>query len=236
MNSPPGRAKRGQILRAQRVHVGPSEMGMRTDTKQRLLDAAEQLFARHGIGNTTVRMIVSEASSNVALISFHFGSLKGLRKAVLLRRFGPVVEERLEALAKLQARHHKPPAAIEILRAWMGPILRMASSRKPGERAFAQILTRTLIEPEPEYEELLRDQLEPHIQEFLRALHASLPELDSEEISNRFEFILGAVGHAMIVRQRKHGANENRRATNLLDQLMTFAEAGLAAPPAAKRK
>jgi AcrR family transcriptional regulator len=55
----------------------------RAATRQRLLDAARELFAEHGYEHVTVRMIATASDANVALISRYFGS-----KAAL---FGEVV-------------------------------------------------------------------------------------------------------------------------------------------------
>ncbi|MGH8309797.1 MAG: TetR family transcriptional regulator, partial [Steroidobacteraceae bacterium] len=43
-------------------------------TPDRILDAAEQLFARRGFHGVSVRDITSEAGVDVALVNYHFGS------------------------------------------------------------------------------------------------------------------------------------------------------------------
>lgn len=64
-------------------------------TAQRLLDAAELLFARSSIAGVTTREIVEAAGQrNVSSISYHFGSREGLLLAILARRGGPVDVER----------------------------------------------------------------------------------------------------------------------------------------------
>ncbi|WP_424624760.1 TetR family transcriptional regulator [Achromobacter marplatensis] len=51
---------------------------MQVDTRERLLDAAENLFAREGLSRPSVRQITSEAGVNVAAVNYHFGSREGL--------------------------------------------------------------------------------------------------------------------------------------------------------------
>ena len=41
--------------------------------KERILDAAERLFARHGFYGISVRDITEAAGVDVALVSYHFG-------------------------------------------------------------------------------------------------------------------------------------------------------------------
>ena len=55
------------------------------DTRERLLDAAEHLFAHHGIGSTSLRSITAEAETNLASVHYHFGSKEALIEAVFAR-------------------------------------------------------------------------------------------------------------------------------------------------------
>src|SRR5512145_2556330 len=57
-----------------------------TDTRQRLLDAAEALFARRGLAGTSVREITEAAGANLAAINYHFRSKENLYIEVFLRR------------------------------------------------------------------------------------------------------------------------------------------------------
>ncbi|PLX72334.1 MAG: hypothetical protein C0615_12250 [Desulfuromonas sp.] len=48
------------------------------DTKTRILDAAETLFARDGFHFASLRSITSEADVNLAAVNYHFGSKEAL--------------------------------------------------------------------------------------------------------------------------------------------------------------
>ena len=56
--------------------------------RDRLLAAAEKLFALRGYGNVTVRDITNEAGTNMAMVSYYFGGRDGLYCEVLDRIFG----------------------------------------------------------------------------------------------------------------------------------------------------
>ena len=62
---------------------------MTTDTKERILDAAERLFAAHGFGETSMRALTAAAGVNLAAANYHFGSKDGVLRAILLRRLEP---------------------------------------------------------------------------------------------------------------------------------------------------
>lgn len=51
-------------------------------TRQRLLDAGARLFAEHGYKGVSVRELSAAAAANVAAVSYHFGSKRGLYHAI----------------------------------------------------------------------------------------------------------------------------------------------------------
>ncbi len=52
-------------------------------TKERILQAASNVFCEKGFDNTTVRDICTEADANVAAVNYHFGDKKKLYRKVL---------------------------------------------------------------------------------------------------------------------------------------------------------
>jgi len=54
-------------------------------TRERLLDAAVELFARYGFKGASVRQICDRARANPAAISYHFGGKRQLYRAALRR-------------------------------------------------------------------------------------------------------------------------------------------------------
>src|SRR5919199_6351467 len=72
-------------------------------TRERVLDAAERLFAEHGYQATTLRMVTAEAGANIAAVNYYFGSKQALLAAVVHRVIGPVAEERRRRLEALEA-------------------------------------------------------------------------------------------------------------------------------------
>lgn len=60
-----------------------------SETVERILDAAEQLFAERGFAETSLRLITSKANVNLAAVNYHFGSKKSLIQAVFSRFLDP---------------------------------------------------------------------------------------------------------------------------------------------------
>ena len=95
-----------------------------TDTKQRILDTAEHLFAREGYHSTSLRAITGQANVNLAAVNYHFGSKEALIEAVIERRIVPLNKIRKQNLEAVQeaARHEgRRPLVKEALRAFIEP-------------------------------------------------------------------------------------------------------------------
>src|SRR5258708_30447003 len=68
------------------------------DTKQRILDSAERLFAEYGFAGVSLRAIIADAKVNLAAIHYHYRSKEALFDAVILRRLEPINRARLPVL------------------------------------------------------------------------------------------------------------------------------------------
>src|SRR5689334_6046794 len=88
--------------RRRRTGIRNNEAGH--ETRARLLDAAEQLFAERGLDAVSVRDITELADANTAAIHYHFGSKHDLIAAILERRAAAVGKRREELLDELDAR------------------------------------------------------------------------------------------------------------------------------------
>src|SRR5579863_5076997 len=102
------------------------------DTKHKILDSAQRLIGDQGYAATSVRHIISEAGVNLAAIHYHFGSKEDLLDAVIERKAGPVNEERLRRLERLEAEAGSSPISIrQVLEAWLVPMAE-AADRDPA--------------------------------------------------------------------------------------------------------
>src|SRR5215831_1778832 len=98
-------------------------------TKERILNAAERLFSRHGIEATSLRTITAEAGVNLAAVNYHFQSKDALVRSVVARRVGPVNERRLALLDGYEAAAGDGPLALEqVLDAFLRPVLEIYGS------------------------------------------------------------------------------------------------------------
>ena len=120
----------------------------RRDTKDRILDAAERLFADHGFAATSLRQITAEAEVNLAAVNYHFKSKEALLSAVIERRLGPINKRRLELLDELEARSIDGRLNLkDAVMAFMRPAFEAKASKCDEIRYFPRLMARVMAEP-----------------------------------------------------------------------------------------
>ena len=164
-------------------------------TKDRLLDAAERLFAESGIDAISLRTITAEAGVNLAAVNYHFQSKDALAMAVVERRFAPINRERLRMLDEFEAAAGGGAVPVaQLLEAFLIPVLAMKNG--PG-RDFIPLMARIYSEQRAFMERIFRDHLFPVAQRFHSAFQRSLPHLPPAEIMWRIQFLAGAMVHTL---------------------------------------
>src|SRR5271163_99426 len=102
-------------------------------TKDKIMDAAEKLFARRGFHGTSVRDITGAAGVDLSLVNYHFGNKKELLSAVIERRGRVLNEERLRRLVDERLRAAPaPPSTEAVVDAFFDPILDLLAHAGPG--------------------------------------------------------------------------------------------------------
>ena len=204
------------------------------DTKDRILDAAEHLFADHGFGATSMRAITSEAGVNLAAVNYHFGTKEALIEAVFSRRLGPLNRERLEALDRVDAMPAGDQTAERVIEAFVGPAFRMRMRPEFGGETFMRLLGQTLGQPRGTVRDIFRHQFDEIIRRFTATLGRVRPELASEEILWRFLFMIGSMAHVMSMGDEVFAmcgrCGSSHDMETVVGRLVPFLAAGLRSP------
>jgi AcrR family transcriptional regulator len=199
-------------------------------TKDRILGAAEDLFAQHGFAGTSLRQVTSLAAVNIAAVNYHFGSKENLVNEVFRRRMDGMSAARLEQLA---AALEKAPGQLEpILAAFIEPALALAQDRNGGA-AFVRVIARAYAEHNESLRKFLSDHYGHVLREFGKAIAACLPGLDKETLYWRLDFLSGALTYAMSdfgLIKRPTDASESAHRSRAARELIRFAAAGLQSP------
>ncbi len=171
--------------------TGSSRRGERT--RQRLLDAAERLFAEKGFYGVTVRAIAKASDSDPALVAYYFGGKRELFDAVLLRRAEKLNQIRIERLEACE-REAGPngPSVEEIIEAFTEPLLDRSSHGGPGWKSYFALIGQVTNSPEWGAA-VMAKYFDPIVHRFLDALKKALPDAPEEELYWSYHFLSGAL-------------------------------------------
>ena len=198
------------------------------NTKERILHAAEDLFAQHGFAGTSLRQVTSRADVNIAAVNYHFGSKENLVHEVFKHRMDEMSEKRLSALSEAIARD---PADLNgILLAFIQPALALTLDRHGA--SFVRVLARAYAEKNDGLRNFLSENYGQVLREFAKAIANCLPQLSKEELYWRMDFPAGALTYAMAdfgLIRRQPGVTEKAHCEKAAQHLITFAQAGLRA-------
>lgn len=204
------------------------------ETRQRIIEAAENLFARRGIEGVSIRDITRAAGVNLAAINYHFGTKSALAAEVFKHCIDPLNARRLELLDAVEGRAGGHAPGLEsILEAMIRPAVERGFDREQDTETFLRLTGRCLSEPNAEIEQLVRAHFEKLIRRFDAAFLRALPGLEAEELFWRMKFIIGALHYSLLTcgKQRSLPAKLRKAldAEGLIQRLVAFTAAGLRA-------
>jgi AcrR family transcriptional regulator len=198
-------------------------------TRQRILGAAEELFAERGFAGASLRQVTAAANVNLAAVNYHFGSKDNLIEEVFRRRLDELSRRRLERLAALEAAGTSTLEAV--LDAFITPALELSLDRRGGS-VFMRVLARAFAEHNSHLRRFLSDNYGYVLREFATAFARLLPQLGKEELYWRLDIAVGALTYAMAdfgMIQRRTGDSEREHREQTARHLIHFTAAGLRA-------
>jgi len=185
-------------------------------TRERLLDAAEMLFAERGFSAVSSRMITEEAGANSAAMHYHFGSKEILVRAIFERRLGPINETRERLIAEACAAQD-PPDIARVLTAFIGPTLALGGTR--GEQHFRVLAGRASMDPAPEVRRTVFEFYDSVGKCFVAAMERACPHIDREELFWRLACVYGTMIYVRV---------DNGRLQKILGDDLSFNNADIA--------
>ena len=210
----------------------------RDDTRSKILDAAEQMFAEHGFDGTSIREITRVADVNVAAVHYHFGSKEALLQAVLARRLAPINRRRIELLDRLeQDAGPGAPSMTQVIGAFLEPPLSEIRRLGPSGEQFVRLAGRAHSEPNPQVRAVFLPLFQDVVTRFVAAFRRARPEMGDGELHWKFHFLVGAMSHLLSWGGHQECAvmlNSDAPAVadpdEMLRAMVAFCTAGMSAP------
>ncbi|HYA05848.1 MAG TPA: CerR family C-terminal domain-containing protein [Xanthobacteraceae bacterium] len=158
----------------------PSEV-----TRERIMKAAERLFAERGYDGTSIRAIVAKARVNQAAINYHFDGKDGLYRAVLRAAFRALTEQQLAHAEEVRAM--SPDAALrEFIRRQLHPLM----ARDELARQL-RIFNWETVRPTAVFRNLVSEEATPFMGLASDLVRRFLPDADRRTITVAAVWLIG---------------------------------------------
>lgn len=172
-------------------------VGELTETQERLLDAAESLFAEKGFDAVSLREITAAAGANVAAVNYHFGGKEKLITSVMARHAMPINRERMLRLEALLSRKKKPTAR-EVVDSFLRPLVERIKEHKDRQILFAKFMARMMGEGANGLPPEIVPQFRAMAQLVVAGFQKAVPGLSEEQAYYRLKFCFAVMADAMM--------------------------------------
>jgi AcrR family transcriptional regulator len=201
------------------------------ETVERILDAAEALFAERGFAETSLRTITSTAGVNLAAVNYHFGAKKTLIQAVFARFIDPLVGEisrRLDAMPP-EGGNLSLEALIELLTQSIYTV-HGNSARKIS--AFMRLLGLAYTQSQGHLRNYLGDRYGEVFRRFVSLLRPACPDSSNADLFWNTHFALGAAVFSLsnfqaLSAMHQSDTGETIDMNTVVSRLVVFMVAGL---------
>ncbi len=163
----------------------------KSGTRERILDAAEQLFATKGYDGASTREIVAKSGDTIGSVNYHFGSKQVLLNEVIKRRWEIIAGARRKAYETEREKHGGAPPVESVVAAIVMPYMEKAVRGGRAWRSYMLLQARLFYSPES-YDESLRELSEPVAREYIGWMRAALPAASLENLGYSYQFTIGS--------------------------------------------
>lgn len=203
-------------------------------TKNKILDAADVLFADKGFNGTSLREITSQANVNLAAVNYHFGSKKELIKAVM-SRYMDELSPQLESALSLICQAQQKPNLHDVFSAFIEPLLYLNEFKENGTSTFLQLLGRGYTDSQGFLRWFLTTQYPNVFTHFTQAVKIAYPELTTEEMFWRLHFTMGTIVFTMssseaLIDIAQNDFDNTLDIAGVIERVIPYVAAGVAAP------
>lgn len=174
------------------------------ETPDRILDAAERLFAARNYQTVTLRQIAEEADANVGQIVYHFGRKEILVAETIRRRADELNAERLALLAQYEALVGSGNVEIEpLVRALLMPYFQRLEAGDAQWKCFATFVGRSVWDGQ--LSAWMSDSFDEVAKLYIAAFRRALPRLGPDDAVRSFHFLLACMHAAAVHDARIEG-------------------------------
>ncbi|WP_239501063.1 TetR/AcrR family transcriptional regulator [Achromobacter insolitus] len=162
------------------------------ETRERMLDAAEELFAAHGFHGTSMRDVAVAMGCGIALVTYHFGTKDVLFSTVIKRRAAYMAHERILALDQARAKAKGKPVPVEdIVTGYVWPFVERSAAGGRGWKNYSLFIARHANSPE--FAKVIDQHYDPVARQYLNELERTFPSMPQVDLYYAFSLMVGAM-------------------------------------------
>ncbi len=164
----------------------------RAETMEQILDAAEDLFSKHGLYGVTLKDVAKQVGVHHTLLNYYFADKKTLFDAVFSRRAVVTSERRMQALDEYEAACGGQPTVEGALHAFLDTDLDLYIQGGEGWKNYAQLTAQVANTPEWGAD-LMDAHFDPVVLRLIGMLKKALPNCPEQDIFWGYHFVTGAL-------------------------------------------
>jgi AcrR family transcriptional regulator len=164
----------------------------RAETMEQILDAAEELFSKHGLHGVTLKDVAKLVGVHHTLLNYYFDDKKALFDAVFARRAVVTRELRMKVLDEYEASCGGKPTVEGALHAFLDTDLDLYIQGGEGWKNYAKLGAQVANTPEWGAE-LMDKHFDPVVLRLIELLKKALPDCAPENIFWGYHFVTGAL-------------------------------------------
>ena len=164
----------------------------RAEMIEQILDAAENLFSKHGLYGVTLKDVAKSVGVHHTLLNYYFADKKALFDAVFARRAVVTRDLRMKVLDDYEASCGGKPTVEGALHAFLDTDLDLYSNGGEGWRNYAKLGAQVANTPEWGAE-LMDKHFDPVVLRLIDLLKKALPDCAEADIFWGYHFVTGAL-------------------------------------------
>jgi len=181
--------------------------GPEKDVRKRIIDAAEELFARKGYAKTSIRRITKHAGCNLSAVNYYFHGKKNLYIEVYRRHMHAIRNKRINSIRKVLSKQEGQMDLEELLKSFAVAFLESFGEGGSGLRLMA-LMMRERNEPNLP-KQLFIDEVVLPVKNIMKdALMQICPGLRDKEADLCVHSIVGQLIHVLQTRDLFKGIDK----------------------------
>jgi AcrR family transcriptional regulator len=208
-----------------------SQAERREAARERILDAAEELFGVRGFYGVTLRDVAMQAGADTALLHYYFRGKTELFNSVLARRAELVNRTRMESLEAYERSHGGRMTAHGVVRAYLKPTVELITRGGPGMRNYGRVVAKVNSTVVADDFNVSVTPFDPVVHKLVSMLRQVRPDCRAEDLYWFYHMLSGAISLSFAETGRidtlSNGRCKSADLETIFDRMASIFAAGL---------